>query len=140
VTGVPERPRSRLIMLRRRALAPVHAVNAGLWAARELRRLRGTLARDGVSASVRRPPRRVSRRSGRAVMLAARVGNATCLERSLLRQAWLGGRGTLRDVVIGVRSRDEFQAHAWLDGDPDGVDYVEIHRIRSEPSHPSPQT
>jgi Transglutaminase-like superfamily len=140
VTGVSERPRSRLVRLRRRALAPVHTVNAGLWAARELRHLRTTLARDGVRSTVRRPPRRVSRRSGRVVMFAARVGNATCLERSLLRQAWLRGRGTLRDVVIGIRSQDEFEAHAWLDGDPDGADYVEIHRIRSESSHPSPQT
>jgi hypothetical protein len=37
----------------------------------------------------------------------------------------------MRDVVIGVRSEDKFEAHAWLDGDPDGVDFVEIHRIRS---------
>ena len=131
VTGVSHRGGSRLIALRRRAFAPAHTLIAGLWAIKELRHLRSTLARDGVRASVGRPPRRVSRRSGRVVMFAARVGNATCLERSLLRQAWLRGRGTMRDVVIGVRSEDEFEAHAWLDGDPDGAEYVEIHRIRS---------
>lgn len=102
-----------------------------MWAARELRRLRGALAHDGVRVTVRRPPRRVSRKSGKAVMLAARLTRASCLERSLVRQAWLRGRGTTRDVVIGVRSADKFEAHAWLDGDPDAVDYVEIHRIRS---------
>ena len=65
------------------------------------------------------------------MMLAARLGRATCLERSLLRQAWLRGRGTMRDVVIGVRSEGQFEAHAWLEGDPDGEGYVEIHRISS---------
>ncbi len=70
-------------------------------------------------------------------MFAARVGNASCLERSLLRQAWLRGRGTVRDVVIGVRSKDGFEAHAWLDGDADGADYAEIHRISPESIHPS---
>ena len=128
---VDERPAS-LVALRRQVFAPVHDLRAGLWATRELRRLRsGALARDGVRASVRKPPRRASRRSGKVVMLAARMAHASCLERSLIRQAWLRGRGTMRDVVIGVRSEDKFEAHAWLDGDPDGVDFVEIHRIRS---------
>jgi hypothetical protein len=63
------------------------------------------------------------------VLFAARLARASCLERSLLRQAWLHGRGTDRDVVIGVRSAEKFEAHAWIDGDPDGVDYAEIHRI-----------
>jgi len=129
VTATLDGRPSRLVKLRRRALGPVHDVRAGLWAARELRRLRGALARDGVRVTVGRPPRRVSRKSGNVVMLAARMTRASCLERSLLRQAWLRGRGTMRDVVIGVRSDDEFGAHAWLDGDPDGVDFVEIHRI-----------
>ena len=136
MTAVFDARPSRLVRLRRRAFGPVHDVMAGAWAARELRRLRGALARDGVRASVNRPPRRVSRNSGRVVMLAARVARASCLERSLLRQAWLRGRGTMRDVVIGVRSEDKFEAHAWLDGDPDGVDFVEIHRIRSDSIHP----
>jgi hypothetical protein len=127
--------RAGLVRLRRRVFAPVHDVNAGVWAARELRRLRRALARNGLGVSVGRPPRRVSANSGRVVMLAARVTRATCLERSLMRQAWLRGRGTMRDVVIGVRSEDDFEAHAWLDGDPDGVDYVEIHRIHSESGH-----
>lgn len=112
--------------------APVHDLRVGLWATRELRRLRSALARDGVRASVSRPPGRLSRNSGRVVMLAARLARASCLERSLLRQAWLRGRGKERDVVIGVRSVGEFEAHAWLDGDPDGAGYAEIHRIRTE--------
>jgi hypothetical protein len=92
------------------------------------------LARDGIRVTVREPPRRVSRKSGQVVILAVRVTRASCLERSLLRQAWLRGRGTMRDVVIGVRSEDKFEAHAWLEGDPDSTGFVEIHRIRSDSS------
>lgn len=134
MTAAVGRGRSRLVKLRRRALGPVHDLRAGVWAARELRRLRAALARDGIRVTVREPPRRVSRKSGQVVMLAVRVTRASCLERSLLRQAWLRGRGTMRDVVIGVRSEDKFEAHAWLEGDPDSMGYVEIHRIRSDSS------
>lgn len=125
----PNTRRARLIKLRRRIFAPVHDLSVGLWATREVRRLHGSLARDGVRASVGRPPRRMSRNSGQVVLLAARLARASCLERSLVRQAWLRGRGTIRDVVIGVRSTGRFEAHAWVDGDPDSVDYTEIHRI-----------
>lgn len=131
MTAAPDARRARRVRLRRRAFAPLHDLRSGLWAAREVRRLRAALARDGIEVPVSRPPRRVSRRSGRAVMFAARAARATCLERSLVRQAWLRGRGTMRDVVIGVRSDDQFEAHAWLDGDPDAVNYVEIHRLHS---------
>jgi transglutaminase superfamily protein len=131
VTAPAESRRRDLIRLRRRLFAPVHDVRIAVWATRELRRLRGALARDGVRVRVSRPPRRMSRNSGRVVLFAARLGRASCLERSLLRQAWLRGRGRDLDVVIGVRSAEEFEAHAWIDGDPDGVDYAEIHRIPS---------
>jgi hypothetical protein len=126
--------RAGLIRLRRRIFAPLHDLRIGLWATRELMRLRGALPTEGVRVSVRRPPRRMSRNSGRVVMFAARLARANCLERSLVRQAWLRGRGTNRDVVIGVRSADEFEAHSWIDGDPDRVDYAEIHRIRPRSS------
>jgi Transglutaminase-like superfamily len=132
VTAPDERRRGDLIRLRRRVFAPVHDVRVAVWVTRELRRLREALARDGVRVSVRRPPRRMSRNSGRVVLFAARLGRASCLERSLLRQAWLRGRGTERDVVIGVRSAGKFEAHAWIDGDPDAVEYAEIHRIQSK--------
>jgi Transglutaminase-like superfamily len=65
-------------------------------------------------------------------MLIARLGRASCLERSLLRQAWLRERGARRDVVIGVRRENEFMAHAWLDGDRDGFEYTEMLRIPAE--------
>lgn len=131
MTALVHRGRAKAMGFRRRVFAPWHDLRAGVWATREVRRLRGALARDGIQAAVSRPPRRTSRNSGRAVMLATRLARATCLERSLLRQAWLRGRGTMRDVVIGVRFEDQFEAHAWLDGDPDSGYYVEIHRIQA---------
>jgi hypothetical protein len=131
VTARAATPRTSLIRLRRRVFAPVHDLNVGLWATREVRRMRGALAREGIRVSIRRPPRRMSRNSGRVVLVAARLARASCLERSLLRQAWLRGRGTERDVVIGVRRAEEFEAHAWLDGDPDAKGYTEMHRIPS---------
>jgi Transglutaminase-like superfamily len=126
--------RARLIRARRRIFAPVHDLRMGLWATLEARRLRRVLAREGIRVAVRRPPRRMSRNAGRVVVLASRLARASCLERSLLRQAWLRVRGTERDVVIGVRSTGEFEAHAWVEGDPDGVDYAEIHRIGPNPT------
>ena len=132
MTAATTSRRASLIRLRRRVFAPLHDLRVALWAAREVRRLRGALAREGIRSSVRRPPRRMSRNSGRAVLLAARLTRASCLERSLLRQAWLQTRGKDRDVVIGVRAAEAFEAHAWIDGDPDAVGYAEIHRIRSK--------
>jgi hypothetical protein len=57
---------------------------------------------------------------------------ATCLERSLLLQSWYAAQGVERDVIIGVTARaDGFQAHAWLDGEPDeeGTPFHELHRL-----------
>jgi len=43
----------------------------------------------------------------------------TCLVRAAVRQAWDAAHGRRRDLIIGVRSPGaDFQAHAWLDGDP----------------------
>jgi hypothetical protein len=57
------------------------------------------------------------------------MGRASCLERSLLRQAWLDARGYPLDVVIGVKRGKTVEAHAWVDGDPNAADWIEIHRI-----------
>jgi hypothetical protein len=34
-------------------------------------------------------------------------------------QEWFAAQGSLRDIVIGVTApNSDFQAHAWLEGDP----------------------
>jgi hypothetical protein len=50
-----------------------------------------------------------------------RLMRATCLQRSIVEQAWRADHGDSRDVVIGVRRvNGEFAAHAWVEGDDPG--------------------
>ena len=121
--------RGRVVRVRRRILGPVHDLRTALWTWRELRRLRAELSLRGTDAVVRQPPRRISRRSGRVMLRTAQLGRANCLERSLLRQAWLRERGTVHEVVIGVQGAPDFAAHAWLAGDPDAAEFQELHRF-----------
>ena len=104
-------------------------VRAARWLATELRRVRRDLREHGTSTTARTPPSGLGWSPHPLVLRVAGYGRATCLERSLIRQAWLRGRGDRRDVVIGVRRSDDPEAHAWLEGDPDSTAYVEIHRI-----------
>ena len=113
-------------------------VRVAAWALRALRRVRRDLraGKDVHTDAVIAPtPPRVA--AALTLAEALRVsdavltrGRATCLERTVVDQA-LGLRwGVQRDVVIGVRGgRAAFEAHAWLDGDPD-AGYVELTRRR----------
>ena len=89
----------------------------------------------------RRPPRFPAGRRAVASVLHRR--RATCLERSLVLQAWDAAHGSPRDVVIGVTSPSpEFRAHAWLDGEEtcghgEFVERVRIHPEGGELSHRS---
>lgn len=98
------------------------------WTVVQHRRLQRTLPAGGMGAPVAAPPR-LPRGAGRVVVAVLRVRGATCLERSLVLQAWLAARGERRDVVIGVRRADAVLAHAWIDGLEDGTRYVELHRL-----------
>ena len=102
------------------------------WAVRALHGLRREL-RDGGLADVRvceAPERACAQRVLDAVLGFAR---ATCLERSLIRQAWLRAQGRQVDVIIGVTAPNDFGAHAWVDGEEpaSAVEFSEIRRIRS---------
>jgi hypothetical protein len=47
-------------------------------------------------------------------------------------QRWHAARGRPREIVIGVRGpTEEFSAHAWLEGEPDGEarDFQELLRL-----------
>jgi SAM-dependent methyltransferase len=101
--------------------------------ARQLLRTR-TLFREGglKRAHAELPPLPVERSHDRIVRATLRVGRASCLERSLILQAWHAQSGELRDVVIGVTAPgDEFGAHAWLDGlEPASEsDFHELRRL-----------
>jgi len=102
---------------------------AAAWAFAAHRRVRRTLPADGVHATVGTPPANLPMGAVRIVLGVLRVRRATCLERSLVLQAWLAGRGDRRDVVIGVRGAGSVLAHAWVDGLEDGAGYVELHRV-----------
>lgn len=108
-------------------------LRAALWAERALRSTRRTLKRRGVEGIVVPAPPALPAAAGRGVnALLRRRASSTCLERALVRQRWLAAHGRPRDVVIAVRAPDEaFQAHAWVDGDPDGasVSFSELLRL-----------
>ncbi|HUR22263.1 MAG TPA: hypothetical protein VMZ73_00160 [Acidimicrobiales bacterium] len=59
-----------------------------------------------------------------------RLAGANCLERSAILQRWETDHDGGRPLVVGV-ARDaegEIAAHAWLDGDREGDDYLPLHR------------
>jgi Transglutaminase-like superfamily len=76
------------------------------------------------------PPVPARARAGAAGMESVlRRAGATCLERSVVRQAWLAAAGDRRDVVIGVTAARDFAAHAWLDGEDGGEGYASLVRL-----------
>lgn len=78
---------------------------------------------------VRRPPR-LPAHAGRGVNAVLRRAPSTCLERALVLQRWLADHGTDKDVVVGVTGRDDFRAHAWLEGEAVDEQFQELTRLR----------
>jgi hypothetical protein len=116
--------------VRRRPDVPT--LRAALWALLALRRTRRALQRGPVTEiRVGRPPA-LPPSAGRGARAIIRRTHPTCLERALVLQAWAAAQGQARDVVIGVNGTgDRFPAHAWLDGEEDGVHgpYRELLRV-----------
>jgi hypothetical protein len=113
-------------------LADLASVRAAWWAEREFRRVRRTLRRGGIEAARVTPPPALPARARRGVMAVLRRRPATCLERALVLQSWHAAHGNRRDVVIGIRGpSSSFEAHAWLDGEPDAVasSFEELTRL-----------
>ena len=98
-------------------LRPSYLVAAAwaLWQTGQAKRV----VRHGVPApgAIGRPPRAAGN-DRRAVLSVLHRTRSTCLVRSLVLQAWEAAHGVERDIVIGVTGRADFQAHAWLDGEP----------------------
>lgn len=116
-------------VLRRFALANMRAA---WWTWRSLRYASARLKADGLN-TVLNPPPDLPAGARRGVDAVLRRRDPTCLERSLVHQAWLAAHGVRCEVVVGVARRDSsVAAHAWLDlesGKPRSAGYSEIHRI-----------
>jgi hypothetical protein len=119
--------RDRALRLLRRA-DPVVLLGAA-WAVWAVRSTRRALRRVEFDQARPRPPRLLPRRGGRGVDAVLRRLEPSCLERSLVLQAWLMTVGDAPEVVIGVTGAQDFKAHAWLEGEPERG-YVEIARVR----------
>lgn len=108
------------------------SARAAVWTWSEARRLADALRRDGVQAlGSPRPAPPVSAHHRATVSSVLRLTGATCLVRAAVLQRWDADHGRPRPLVVGVaRDRsDDVAAHAWLEGDPDGDGFVELHRF-----------
>jgi hypothetical protein len=83
---------------------------------RQLRDVKRRLPKEGTSARIP-VPEDMGSPGWWGVRVAVMAIRPTCLKRSLLVQAWLGGQMAAPDVAIGVRKRlGKIEAHAWVDG------------------------
>lgn len=106
-------------------------LRAALWAERALRQARRTLRHGGVEDVYLVEPPRLPKSAYRGVLALLRRREHTCLERALVLQRWDASRGRKREVIIGVSgSTPKFNAHAWLEGDPDNDDEAFHELIR----------
>jgi len=117
--------------LTRAALDP-RALRAAAWTVRAVRSTRRQLIKRPLY-EVRVPgPPALPRRAERGVHAVLRRLDPSCLERSLVLQRWLTAQGERHTVVVGVSAPQDFQAHAWLEGErlPPGSRYHEIARLQ----------
>lgn len=106
---------------------------AALWALRAARQARRQLRGRSLADVVVPSPPAAARGARRSVEYALVVARATCLEASLVRQAWLRAHGEARDLIVGVsRAGEPFGAHAWLEGE-EGGGHAELHRLHARP-------
>jgi hypothetical protein len=105
------------------------ALRGGWWALRAVRHVRRELRGLPVRAVRVPPPPAPGRGVERGVRTVLQRLEPSCLERALILQRWLAARGELREVVIGVTAPgSDFEAHAWLDGEP-SLQFQEIARL-----------
>jgi len=117
----------RLSTLRRLDLA---TLRAAWWTVNALRTTRRTLRTRPVAEIVVARPPRLPAHASRGVNAVLRRTPNTCLERALVLQRWLVEHGTEKDVVVGVTGRNDFRAHAWLDGEAVDEQFQELTRLR----------
>ena len=113
------------------ALPPGEALHVARWAWAEGRRLPRALRREGIEATAMVRPAPATAARHRPVAAAVlRLSRATCLVRSAVLQRWDLDHGRARPLVVGVARNSDggIAAHAWLDGEPDGAGFIELHR------------
>jgi hypothetical protein len=107
-------------------------VRALFWAWRSTAVVRARLRDDGgVAVPVPAPPQ-LPAAAIRGVNWGIRLGKASCLERSLVRQRWYRSQGRDRTIIVGVAlDGPTAVAHAWLEGEEhlNDRDYVEMTRV-----------
>ena len=115
---------------------PVVSLKVAAWTWASVRALGPSLQTDGIEAvdRVRRPPSApVGHRAAVDGLLT--VMHASCLVRSAVLQRWDADHDRSRPLVIGVAREDgRIVAHAWLEGEESGDDFVELHRRPPAPS------
>jgi len=129
------RTRPRLARARRLvALLAPSSLRAAAWALLALRRAGRDLAARGLEGVWVASPPRLPASARVGVLAVVQRRPSTCLERALVLQRWEADHGVPTDVVIGVRGAgDDFRAHAWLEGMPDGGPHA-FHEILRLPA------
>lgn len=120
-------------LLRRVLARDWSTIRAAIWATRSVFRLRRHLRVSHEPVELPRVPP-VGPDASKGVTAVLDRLDASCLVSSVVRQHWLAAHGQPRDVVIGVTGVEDFEAHAWLEGDAEHPDtsFVEIHRWRPQ--------
>ncbi len=107
---------------------------AAWWSLKAIRQARRQLE-NGLDALRLEPPPKLPPAAERGVRAPFRLWGQTCLVHAAVLQEWFASQGLHRDIVIGVTApNSDFQAHAWLDGDP--PDHSEgYEELLRRPSH-----
>jgi hypothetical protein len=125
-------PRARLSPPRLAALLrlDVATLRAAWWAVTALRSTRIALRTRRIADIVVRRPPPLPPHAARGVEAVLRRVSSTCLERALVLQRWLSEHGLEKDVIVGVTGRQDFRAHAWLEGETVDAQFQELTRLR----------
>jgi hypothetical protein len=116
--------------LRRLRRLDLPTLRAAWWTLAAVRTTRKRLRSRPIADVAVSPPPRLPAHASRGVNAVLRRTPNTCLERALVLQRWLAEHGTEKDVVVGVTSRTDFRAHAWLDGEVVDEQFQELTRLR----------
>ena len=108
-------------------------MRAAWWTHRALRSVRADLRANGLDYAPAPAPPPVPEKARRGVLAVLRRQPSTCLERALVLQRWLAEQGTHKDVVVGVTGREDFRAHAWLEGELVEAEFQELTRLGPPP-------